>query len=82
MYYGEVNVSQEQLPQILETAKMLKIKGLTEMPDSTSLTKSQSTSSADLVTPGESSWESQRHSMSPCNLSPSPSKRKRYITEI
>lgn len=27
MYYGEVNVSQEQLPHILKTAEMLKIKG-------------------------------------------------------
>lgn len=27
MYYGEVNVSQEQLPYILKTAEMLKIKG-------------------------------------------------------
>lgn len=29
MYYGEVNVSQEQLPHILKTAEMLKIKGIT-----------------------------------------------------
>lgn len=29
MYYGEVNVSQEQLPYILKTAEMLKIKGNT-----------------------------------------------------
>lgn len=28
MYYGEVNVSQEQLPHILKTAEMLKIKGI------------------------------------------------------
>lgn len=27
MYHGEVNVSQEQLPCILKTAEMLKIKG-------------------------------------------------------
>lgn len=27
MYYGEVSVSQEQLPHILKTAEMLKIKG-------------------------------------------------------
>uniref|UniRef100_A0A182PB86 BTB domain-containing protein n=1 Tax=Anopheles epiroticus TaxID=199890 RepID=A0A182PB86_9DIPT len=33
MYYGEVNVSTEQLPQVLKTAEMLKIKGLAEMPD-------------------------------------------------
>lgn len=33
MYYGEVNVSTEQLPTILKTAEMLKIKGLAEMPD-------------------------------------------------
>lgn len=43
MYYGEVNVSTEQLPQILKTAEMLKIKGLAEMPDA--VTKSDSKSS-------------------------------------
>lgn len=77
MYYGEVNVSQEQLPHILKTAEMLKIKGLAEMPDSTSLTKSQSGSAerAELLTPGDSNWSSdiQRRSLSPspCPLSPS-----------
>lgn len=45
MYYGEVNVSTEQLPQILKTAEMLKIKGLAEMPDASSVTKSESKSS-------------------------------------
>jgi hypothetical protein len=45
MYYGEVNVSTEQLPQILKTAEMLKIKGLAEMPDAASVTKSDSKSS-------------------------------------
>lgn len=69
MYYGEVNVSQEQLPHILKTAEMLKIKGLAEMPDSTSLTKSsqmqhqQHQQSAtdnkpELLTPNESNWSS------------------------
>ncbi|XP_063696572.1 longitudinals lacking protein, isoforms H/M/V-like [Culicoides brevitarsis] len=33
MYYGEVNVSTEQLPQILKTAETLKIKGLAELPE-------------------------------------------------
>lgn len=32
MYYGEVNVSQDQLPAILKIAEMLKIKGLADMP--------------------------------------------------
>ncbi|XP_026463222.1 protein abrupt isoform X1 [Ctenocephalides felis] len=80
MYYGEVNVSQEQLPHILKTAEMLKIKGLAEMPDSTSLTKSHSASSerADILTPGDSTWgsDTHRHSPSPAPLSPN-SKRKR-----
>lgn len=82
MYYGEVNVSQEQLPHILKTAEMLKIKGLAEMPDSTSLTKSQSgsTDRAELLTPGDSNWSSdalrRSSSPSPCPLSPG-SRRKR-----
>ncbi|KAG6445613.1 longitudinals lacking protein, isoforms H/M/V isoform X3 [Manduca sexta] len=75
MYYGEVNVTEEQLPQVLDTAKLLKIKGLTEMPDSTSLTRSQGTS-ADFQSPGES-VDSQRHSASP-TTSPS-NKRKRFV---
>ncbi|XP_045510247.1 uncharacterized protein LOC123705498 isoform X1 [Colias croceus] len=71
MYYGEVNVTEEQLPQVLDTAKLLKIKGLTEMPDSTSLTR-QNTSS-DFQSPGES-MESLRPSASP---SSSPCNRRR-----
>ncbi|XP_055619340.1 protein tramtrack, beta isoform isoform X2 [Toxorhynchites rutilus septentrionalis] len=39
MYYGEVNVSTEQLPQVLKTAEMLKIKGLAEMPDASAVCK-------------------------------------------
>ncbi|XP_028173668.1 longitudinals lacking protein, isoforms H/M/V-like isoform X3 [Ostrinia furnacalis] len=73
MYYGEVNVTEEQLPQVLDTAKLLKIKGLTEMPETTSLTRSQGTS-ADFQSPGEP--DSQRHSASPA-ASPNNNKRKR-----
>lgn len=61
--------------QVLETAKLLKIKGLTEMPDSTSLTRSQGTS-ADFQSPGDS-IDSQRHSSSPA-ASPS-NKRRRFV---
>ncbi|CAH2242322.1 jg25065, partial [Pararge aegeria aegeria] len=63
MYYGEVNVTEEQLPQVLETAKILKIKGLTEMPDSTSLTRSQG-SAADFPNVDNSN-ETHRPSVSP-----------------
>ncbi|XP_018335400.1 protein tramtrack, alpha isoform isoform X2 [Agrilus planipennis] len=84
MYYGEVNVSQEQLPHILKTAEMLKIKGLAEIPvEPSSLTKSQTNSSerAELLTSTDPNWTSevgQRSTLSPttCPLSPS-SKRKR-----
>ncbi|XP_063633088.1 longitudinals lacking protein, isoforms H/M/V-like isoform X5 [Cydia splendana] len=72
MYCGEVNVTEEQLPQVLDTAKHLKIKGLTEMPETTSLTRSQGNemqSQAD-------SLDSNRHSASPAT-SPN-TKRKRY----
>ncbi|XP_060809608.1 protein bric-a-brac 1 isoform X1 [Amyelois transitella] len=72
MYYGEVNVTEEQLPQVLETAKLLKIKGLTEMPDSTSLTRAQGSSSE--FQPGDS-IDSQRRTPSP--ISEPNNKRKR-----
>lgn len=62
MYYGEVNVSQEQLPAILKIAEMLKIKGLADMP-----TMSEPIS-------GQSSSKDSRRSASP--MSPA-TRRKR-----
>lgn len=69
MYYGEVNVSQERLPHIIKTAEMLKIKGLAEMSDAASLSKSDPKASAGIgvgeqlsagnLNDGESVWQSQ-----------------------
>lgn len=71
MYYGEVNVSQERLPHIIKTAEMLKIKGLAEMSDAASLSKSADSKvsgvgmgsgeqlSAGNLNDGESVWQSQ-----------------------
>ncbi|XP_046998399.1 longitudinals lacking protein, isoforms H/M/V-like, partial [Schistocerca americana] len=76
MYYGEVNISHEQLPAILKTAELLKVKGLAENSDP-GLTKQASGSSdrAELLAPGDSAWDSaSRRSPSPLSIA---AKRKR-----
>ncbi|CAH2985140.1 unnamed protein product [Chilo suppressalis] len=62
IYYGEVNVTEDQLPKVLDTAKMLKVKGLTEMPDSTSLTRAHGScdARADLADPTPASPPARR----------------------
>ncbi|KAJ8737999.1 hypothetical protein PYW08_000594 [Mythimna loreyi] len=72
MYCGEVNVTEEQLPQVLDTAKLLKVKGLTDMPPDSTLTRSQGPS-AEFQSQGDS-LDSARHSPA---ASPSNKRRRR-----
>ncbi|XP_021915343.1 protein tramtrack, alpha isoform isoform X1 [Zootermopsis nevadensis] len=82
MYYGEVNILQEDLTAVLKTAEMLKIKGLAEIPqqniaEQMHVNKSLSVSSdkGEMLTSSESTWGPDSR-CSPAPLSPSM-RRKR-----
>ncbi|XP_064293086.1 protein tramtrack, beta isoform-like isoform X2 [Plodia interpunctella] len=67
MYTGSINVTPEEFPKIMATARNLQIKGLSEMPNSTTLTDLQ---------PGVS-VDSQRRSVSPMQEPSAKRKRRR-----
>lgn len=76
VYYGEVNITEDQLPLLVETAKLLKIKGLTEMPVSVSLIKAQCTSAAEQTTNEQFEPQPLKDSSMPSDET-SPSKNRR-----
>ncbi|XP_065344794.1 protein bric-a-brac 1-like isoform X2 [Cloeon dipterum] len=89
MYSGEVHVTQEQLPSIIKTAEMLKVKGLAEGQDMSHVDKSQdtqlSTESSRLScealgasTESHQTWSSERRSPSP-SISPSAASRRKRM---
>ncbi|KAG5877468.1 hypothetical protein JTB14_029403 [Gonioctena quinquepunctata] len=76
MYHGEVSVSQEQLPYILKTAEMLKIKGLTEIPVDNSAKKCYLSEKSDISPQPEENWSLEETSRATSPSSPSCKRRR------